>query len=204
MPSQGSEAFLDRFKYLFSSPSKFFEKIQGEGIQNSLLTYVITLVFAQVTGVLQSLFFFGYYSSFSFNPLNLYGNMFDMFGYSGNASIYSLITVPVGITITLVALFAYTGVTLILVKVFKGKGGYAESFKVVAYSLTPYNIISIVPFVGGLSLFYSFFLMVLGVRKLHNLSTGKAVAVVLLPIFALLALFVAFIILILFSLGRVL
>ncbi len=196
MPSPGSEAFLDRFKYLFSSPSKFFEKIQGEGIQNSLLTYVITLVFAQVTGVLQSLFFFGYYSRF--NPLNLYGNML---GYPSNTSIYSLITVPIGITITLVALFIYTGVTIILVKVFKGKGGYTESFKVVAYSLTPYNIISIVPFVGGLSLFYSLFLMVLGVRKLHNLSTGKAVAVVLLPIFALLALFVAFIIFVLFSLG---
>ena len=173
MPGQSADGYLDKFKHLFTSPSTFFENVKGEGMQNALLTYLATLIFSQVIGAIQLLLL----------PSLFYGRggMPGATSPFGSMLSFGLFMIPFQLIITLLFAFTYTGAVFLLAKLFKGEGGYSDSFKAVAYSLVPYNIISIVPFIGWLSIFYSIVLIVIGVKKLHNISTGKAVTAVLLP-----------------------
>ena len=194
MPARSSEELFNKIKLLFSSPSVFFSKIKDEGIQNALLTYIITFLVSQVVGAIIAFSFIGIASQSGSS-----GYMSGMFGYGASYPLIYFITIPLYVALALLFAFGFAGMIFLSVKAFKGSGGYTNSFKAVAYSLTPYNIISIIPFVGSLSIFYSLFLTTVGVKTLHNLSTGKAVAAVMLPILALLALLVVFVLMVLFA-----
>ncbi len=76
-----------------------------------------------------------------------------------------------GVIIELIITFVYSGLIHAIMIAFKGEGTYSDSYKVYAYSMIPYLIIrSVVPFFGSLSIIFSFFLMIVGISKLHNVS----------------------------------
>lgn len=71
--------------------------------------------------------------------------------------------------------------------------GYVQTIKALMYSYTPYFLFGWIPYVNIIAAVWSLVLLALGVRELQEISTGKAVLVVLIPII------LAFIGLLLFS-----
>lgn len=186
MAGQIKEGFLDRLKYLFTSPSTFFDKIGSEGILNALLTYTATFLVIHALSAFRSFF---RPHAIHYNPLN--APMFtSMFGYHGYETLTPFLWVLIQLVLSLAIIFIYAGLIFLMVKLSKGQGSYADTFKIIAYSLVPSNIISIIPFIGLLSIFYSIVLMMFGVKELHQLSSVKAVTSVLLPSFVILMLLV--------------
>ncbi|KQC05305.1 MAG: hypothetical protein APR55_05860 [Methanolinea sp. SDB] len=95
------------------------------------------------------------------------------------------------IVLTLVFVFIAGAWFHLWVYLFGGRKGYIETMKAVMYGCTPFMIIGWVPiigaFIGGL---WSIVVEILGLRELHGISTGRAVAAYLAAVIVLLIILV--------------
>ena len=160
--------FWDKIKYIFSDPNLFFDRVKSEkGIKNSLLMYaIVALFFSVINFALQ----FG-----------LTGRGPMIFGHLISFS-YLIATSPfANLTLGLIIAFAFSGLIHALIKAFKGKGTYSNSFNIYAYSMIPYLVLSVIPLIGFFAIIYSFILMIIGLSKVHDVSKGKAAVACLLP-----------------------
>jgi hypothetical protein len=74
------------------------------------------------------------------------------------------------------------------------KKGFQSTFRAVSYSWSG-NLFEMVPFIGSaIGGIYTLILTIIGVREVHGVSTGKAVLAVLLPLFVIVLLIFAAII----------
>jgi hypothetical protein len=58
--------------------------------------------------------------------------------------------------------------------------GFEATFRVVAYSAVT-SLVSWIPYIGGLLSLYGIYLGIVGIREVHNTTTGRAALVVLIP-----------------------
>ena len=58
--------------------------------------------------------------------------------------------------------------------------GFEATFRVIAYSWVTF-LVSWIPFIGWILSLYGFYLGIVGIREVHNTTTGKAALVVLIP-----------------------
>ena len=179
-----SFGFWDKLKYLFSNPNLFFEKIKGEkGITNALLAFLIIVLSADVVG---------YGMAYSIGLMMPYGNFFYgfpssyLFGFYGLSYFLAIF----GFLLSLLISIIYSGIIHAIVIAFKGEGTFSDTYKVYAYSVIPFQILSLIPIIGLFSIIYSFILMVIGVSKLHNISKGKSALACLMPLIFVLGILV--------------
>jgi hypothetical protein len=64
---------------------------------------------------------------------------------------------------------------------FGGKGAYEGMYRVVAYA-GAVNLLAWIPVVGFLAALYGFYLQIVGVEKVHQITTGQAVVTVLIAL----------------------
>jgi hypothetical protein len=81
-----------------------------------------------------------------------------------------------------IGLFIGAGILHLLVMLIVGSrnAGFEATFRVVAYSAVT-GLVSWIPFIGGLLSLYGIYLGIVGIREVHNTTTGKAALVVLIP-----------------------
>jgi hypothetical protein len=70
--------------------------------------------------------------------------------------------------------------THLFVLAFGGKKGYGNTIKAFAYGYTPVFLFGWLPFVGMLFPVWALVLYIIGIRQLHQISTGRAIGAVLL------------------------
>jgi len=102
------------------------------------------------------------------------------FGNQGfGAFIVSIILAPIG---TAIALFIGAGILYLLVMLIVGSrnAGYEATFRVGAYAAVT-SLVSWIPFIGWIASLYGIYLAIVGIREVHNTTTGKAALVVLIP-----------------------
>ena len=174
-PWESGEGFIGAFfkttQEVLFSPTKFFKKAAaGEG-------YWSPFIFAMISGIIGSgvallwqwLFFSGVVPH----------QIFSVTTYSVFLTV-AIISIP--FTIALSILLG-SGVTHLCLMIVGGnRRGFAPTFRAISYSYSA-TLFYIVPligtFVGGI---YLMILAILGVREGHEISTGKAVLAVLLPL----------------------
>lgn len=64
---------------------------------------------------------------------------------------------------------------------FEGKGSYEGTYRVAAYAGVV-NLLAWIPVVGFLAALYGFYLQIVGVEKVHKITTGQAVVTVLIAL----------------------
>jgi hypothetical protein len=109
--------------------------------------------------------------------------------------VVSIIAAPIAGAIGLVVL---SGIMHLLVRLIVGAGnsGFGATFRVASYAIVG-NLVGWIPIIGSLiALVYGIYLSAVGVREMHETTTGKAVLIVLIPgsvilLIALVGLFVA-------------
>ena len=81
-----------------------------------------------------------------------------------------------------IGLFIGAGILHLLVMLIVGSrnSGFEATLRVVAYSAVT-SLVSWIPYIGGLLSLYGIYLGIVGIREMHNTTTGKAALVVLIP-----------------------
>jgi hypothetical protein len=111
------------------------------------------------------------------------GSLLRLVGIGANqgfgAFIASIIIAPI---FTAIGLFIFSGILHLLVMLIVGSrnSGFEATFRVVAYSAVT-SLVSWIPFIGWILSLYGIYLGIVGVREVHNTTTGKAALVVLIP-----------------------
>jgi hypothetical protein len=157
------QSFINAVRGVVTAPVGFFRSIRREG------DFVNPLIFAiicyEVSAILGGL-------------LGLVG--VGMGGTRGFGSfLVSIILAPIGVVI---GLFIGAGILHLLVMLIVGSrnSGFEGTFRVSAYSSVT-SLVSWIPFIGWIASLYGIYLAIMGIREVHNTSTGKAVIVVLIP-----------------------
>lgn len=102
----------------------------------------------------------------------------DQIGMSLVFSMVLLLTIPYVLVVMLLSSLVLHG-CLILIRA--GGNGFEGTFRVVAYSQAT-QILSFIPFVGGIAAFlWLFVVQVIGLREIHKTSYGKIIIAYLIP-----------------------
>jgi hypothetical protein len=161
--------FIDKMKGFLFSPVETFQASRSEELGEAVRYYVILLaVYSILSGILIGI------------------------GLSALSSIPGIggAVVPVGglflIIITFIAgligIFIAGIILHIFVYLVGGRNGLEQTLKAVMYASTPSLLLGWIPLIGIIAGIWAIVLEVLGIRELHNISTGRAVLAVLLPI----------------------
>ena len=98
----------------------------------------------------------------------------------------SVIFAPIG---SAISVFVVAGIGHLLVMLVVGatNSGFGATFRVASYASVT-SLVSWIPIIGGLLGLYGIYLAVVGIREMHQTTTGKAVIVVLFPVILILVL----------------
>lgn len=156
-------SFVDVVRRLVFQPVAFFAELPRQG--NFVNPLVFALICYEISAIL--------------------GGLLGLAGGDPNrglgAFVVSIIAAPIGGVIGLVIL---SGILHLLVRLIIGarNSGFEATFRV-AYYTTVANLVSWIPIIGTLvAVVYAIYLAIVGIREMHEATTGKAALIVLIPV----------------------
>jgi hypothetical protein len=167
-------SFADVVRRVVLQPVGFFARLPRRGsLLNPLVFALICTEIAAILGGILSLAGVGgaFVTGYGFQVPENQG--FGEF-------IGSVVFAPIGGAI---GVFVVAGIAQLLVRLVVGatNAGFLATFRVAAYTSVT-SLVSWILFVGGLLALYGIYLSVVGIREMHNTTTGKALVVVVLPV----------------------
>jgi parallel beta-helix repeat protein len=163
--------FLRKTKGFLFKPSKTFDATREEPLREAIKYYA---VISAISAVL-SLFIGTLFGSMT-RGTNL-GMLTE--AAAGNAITYFVLFMIRAI----IEAFIVGSILHIFVAIVGGKKGIAQTIKAMMYGSTPGLLLGWIPIIGAIASIWSQILNILGIRQLHELSTGRAILAVLLMIF---------------------
>jgi hypothetical protein len=155
------QSFVGTVRNVVTAPVGFFRGIRREGdFLNPLLFAIICYEVSAILGGLLSLV--------------------GVTGTKGFGSfLVGIILAPIGAAI---GLFIGAGILHLLVMLIVGSrnSGFESTFRVSSYSSVT-SLVSWIPFIGWIASLYGIYLAIVGIREVHNTTTGRAALVVLIP-----------------------
>ena len=190
--NHGRLNFWGKAKGFLGAPSNTFDDVEPEALGSALKYFAIWAVIYAVLQIIVSYTFGG----------GVFQMLWGLLGLNTTA-VYDFNPVASGLMALLGAfasLFISGSWAHLFVRVFGGRKGYRNTIKAFAYGNTPVFLFGWIPFAGGLFWVWALVLNIIGIRQLHEISTGRAVGAVLLSMVALgviIALIVTFVVLLL-------
>jgi hypothetical protein len=167
-------SFVQTVREILFNPVNFFRSIRREG--DFLNPLIFAIICALITGVIGGI-------------LRLIFTLVRGGGFGGalGSLIANIIFIPIG---TAIGLFIGAGIyhLLVLLIIRPSHAGYEATFRVVAYAavLQLLSWLAFIPILGIVVAIaiaiYNVVLTVIGIREMHATTTGRAVAVVLIPV----------------------
>ncbi len=110
----------------------------------------------------------------------------------------SIITAPLWIAL---GTWMMAGIYQVGIALLGGKGGYRATFRTLCYA-TSASVFGVIPWIGGfVASIYAFFLYLQGFQQCHQISRGRAMGALLLPVLAGLLIAIIIIALLAFWMG---
>lgn len=168
--------FFEKVKGFLLEPSKTFDATKGEKLEEAIKYYaVIAAVYSALFAVL--LAFVG----------TLFGSMMGgrslgMLMGAGAGAGGAIIFFVLFMIFIIIGAFIGGAVLHIFVYLVGGRKGIVQTIKAVMYGSTPGLLLGWIPIIGFIAGIWSLVLEILGIRQLHELTTGKAVLAVLIPV----------------------
>ncbi|MFA5855942.1 MAG: Yip1 family protein [Candidatus Pacearchaeota archaeon] len=167
---------FERLSKIITDPNEFFSNIKSESLGISL----------KILGLFcLGLIVIGFALNFILSNFILRNNGLSYFPLMSGFIIGVFMLIP-GLIGLFILAFLIQGL-LLLVKGDEKIENYQETLKVIIYSLLPSIALFIIPFVGFLSIIYSIVLIVIGLSNVHNISIGKAITALAIPLIVILA-----------------
>jgi hypothetical protein len=171
--------FFEKVKGFLLEPSKTFDATKGENLSEAIKYYAaIAAIYSALFAVLLAfvLTFVGTLFGSMMGRQNL--GMLMGAGASGVAIIFFVLFMIFAI----VGAFVGGAILHIFVYIVGGRKGIAQTIKAVMYGSTPQLLLGWIPIIGIIAAIWSLVVEIIGIRQLHELTTGKAVLAVLIPI----------------------
>ena len=155
-------SFIDIVRRVVLQPVGFFARLPRSG--NLVNPLVFALICIEISAIL--------------------GGLLGLVGVGANRGlgnfIGSIIAAPI---VGAIGLFIGAGILHLLVRLVVGAGnsGFEATFRVASYAAVV-DLVSWIPAIGWLLGLYGVYLAVVGMREMHQTTTGKAVLVVLIPV----------------------
>jgi len=168
--------FLEKVKGLLLEPSKTFDALKEEPLDGAIKYYiciaaVYSALFALLVGFTGSLF----------GSMMGFGNLGMMMG--AGAGIGAVITFFVVFMIMAIAGAFIGGAVLhIFVYIAGGRKGLTQTIKAGMYGSTASLLFGWMPFINIIAAIWSLVTEIIGIRQLHELTTGRAILALILPI----------------------
>jgi hypothetical protein len=161
-------SFGEKVKGFLGAPSNTFNNVEAEALGSAVKYF--TIVFYSL-------------------ERRVYQTLWDLLGAS-EAALYLYRFDPVVFALLALAgafasLFISGSWTHLFVWAFGGRKGYGNTIKAFAYGYTPVFLFGWLPFVGMLFSIWALVLNIIGIRQLHEISTGRAIGAVLLGVLTL-------------------
>ncbi|MCU0631995.1 MAG: YIP1 family protein [Methanolinea sp.] len=174
--------FLETIKGFLMEPVPSFRKARKTPFGDAIKYYLILLIINAILTVIVELVM----ASAILSAINQAMGQMGM----GELFLVGTVGVVVGaiilVILSLILLFIVAGWLHIFVYLLGGRKGYLETVKALIFGSTPYMLIGWIPvigiIVGGI---WSLILEILGIRELHQVSTGRAVGAVILAMLIL-------------------
>jgi hypothetical protein len=178
--------FIELVKGFLLSPVETFQKVRKADLGDTLKYFLILVVINTVLSVIISLVALS-------AMWGVYSSIFEGLGIAIPAAAgFGIIVIAIlMIFVTLLVLFIWAAWLHLWVYILGGRKGYMETVKAIAYGDTPSLLLRWIPVIGFIGSIWSLILWVLGIRELHEISTGRAAGAVILAIVVLLVIIIA-------------
>jgi len=172
-------SFKEKVKGFLGAPLNTFNNVEAEALGSALKYFTIWLV---IYAILRTIVFYTL-------ERRVYQILWDLLGLSDAAPyLYHfdpVIFALLGVLGAFGGLFIGGSWTHLFVRAFGGRKGYGNTIKAFAYGYTPVFLFGWLPFVGMLFSIWALVLNIIGIKQLHQISTGRAIGAVLLGIVTL-------------------
>lgn len=166
--------FFEKVKGFLLEPSKTFDATKEDTLEEALKYYVgITAIFAALSAVL-----FAFASTMFGSMKGGFGMMLGKgAGISGPILIFVIVLI-----LMVIGAFICGAIVHIFVYIVGGRKGIAKTIIALMYADTPYLLFGWIPLIGLIAVIWSLVLNVLGIRQFQELTTGRAILAILIPI----------------------
>ena len=178
--SEPVNSFFEVLRSVVLQPVRFFAGLPRSGtLLNPLLFALICIVISAILSAILVLVGVQANPGFNPNPQNALPSTF-----APGSAIASIIFAPLGGAI---GLFVVAAIQQLLVRLIVGanNSGFGATFRVASYTQVT-SLVNWIPIVGPLLALYGLYLSIVGIREMHNTTTGKAALVILIPFAAVL------------------
>jgi hypothetical protein len=160
------KGITETLKESLLSPQAFFSRCPRTGGFVAPLLYALIV---KTVGTLASVLWV-----FSTNSAYL-----EKLGLSGNATLLVGLMIPVALFLNVVIEAGAVHLSLFLLG--SARENLEATFRVVCYGSGP-ELLDVIPIIGGwAALMWKTFLIIIGLREVHQISTGRAVLAIVLP-----------------------
>lgn len=174
--------FARKLRGFLGNPTVTFGAVKEDTLRDALKYALICLViFGVCTGLILGALVHLYFGIGEW----LFANLPGYLGPAGS-SYWLVVPIVIGLSIVSGLLFIFIGGAWIHLWVYllgrRQVRSYSQTLKAVVYGATPIYVVGWVPFVGGfIGGIWALVLTIIGLRELHGITTGRAVAACLLP-----------------------
>ncbi len=166
------ESFFSTARQALLDPTQFFRSLRREGGLGAPLVFgLIGITLGFIVGSLLQTTMFRL-------PIGMPHEVEQMAG--DLAMMMALIVI--GPFLALVSLFVSSAISHLMLLLLGGARTFETTFRVVGYSAGSTGLVAMVPFCGGIvSAIWQVVILIIGLARAHEISTGRAAAAVLLP-----------------------
>lgn len=172
-------SFGGKVKGFLGAPANAFNEVQAEALGSALKYFAIL---AAIYVVLNMTLFYTVGRGILVTLAGLFGSV------AAAVSVYDFNPAAL-VLMTLLGAFAGLFISgswaHLFVRTFGGRKGYGNTIKAFAYGETPLLLFGWIPLVGMLFWIWALVLDIIGIKQLHEISTGRAVGAVLLSVVSL-------------------
>jgi hypothetical protein len=172
--------YFELMKGFILDPVSTFQKVRstdlGDALKYYLIVVVINAIFTAIVGLIMVSAIWAMFAPI----LQQIGIPLSLAAGAG-VVVFAIVM----IFVQLLMLFIGAAWVHIFVYLLGGRKGYLQTLKSISYGSTPSMLIGWIPFIGFIGAIWSFILSILGVRELHEMTTGKAAIAVLLAVVVL-------------------
>ena len=175
--------YVDLIKGFILSPGETFLKVKDTDYPDTIRYFLVLMLIYTILSIPVMLVLL---------PSAWLSGVFTLLGIGTLAGFGIVIFAVMMIIAALVFLFIWAAWLHCWVYIFGGRKGYRETLKALAFGETPALLLGWIPVLGILAWIWSVILSILGIHKLHDISTARALGAVvvamLIPLLVLILL----------------
>ena len=168
---------VEKIKGFLFSPSETFDASKEDTLGDAFKYYIILLLIPALLSAVIAAVAFSLLAGFFGRMLPFMSASLAFAGAGAAVVVFLYVLIAGAIGVLIGGLWLHIWVYLV-----GGRKGLTQTFKALMYGATPSLLLGWIPFINFLASIWALIVEIIGIRQLHEISTGRAVAAVILAI----------------------